>query len=67
MKDLAAILELPPAERLEIPESIPVSEAVRDELDRRLEAYYANPDSARPWDEIKDELFGKSETAADRA
>ena len=69
MKDLSTILELPPTERLqlieaiwdslvEIPEAIPVSDAVREELDRRLEAYYADPDSARPWDEIKEELFG---------
>ena len=69
MKDLASILELPPAERLqliealwdslaEVPEAIPVSDAVREELDRRLDAYYADPTSARPWDDIKDELFG---------
>jgi len=69
VKDLSTILELPPTERLqlieaiwdslvEIPEAIPVSDAVREELDRRLEAYYADPDSARPWDEIKEELFG---------
>jgi putative addiction module component (TIGR02574 family) len=63
------ILELPPSERLhlleaiwdslvEIPEAIPISQEIREELDRRLEAYYRNPESARPWDEIKDELFG---------
>lgn len=64
----ADILSLPPAERLqlleaiwdsliEIPEAIPVSEETRAELDRRLEAYYRDPASARPWDEIRDELF----------
>lgn len=64
----AEILNLPPSERLqlleaiwdsliEVPEAIPVSEEVRAELDRRLEAYYRNPDTARPWDEIKEELF----------
>ena len=68
MKDLASILELPVPERLqlveaiwnslvEVPEGVPVSRAVKEELDRRLEAYYADPTSARPWDEIKDELF----------
>jgi putative addiction module component (TIGR02574 family) len=64
----AEILALPPSERLqlleaiwdsliEMPEAIPVSPEVRDELDRRLDAYYRNPKAARPWDEIKDELF----------
>lgn len=69
MKDLAQLLELPPAERLqlveaiwdsliEVPEAVPVSDEVREELDRRLAAYYADPASARPWEEIKAELFG---------
>ena len=69
MKQLSEILEMPPAERLqlveaiwdslvEVPEAVPVSDAVREELDRRLAAYYDNPSSARPWREIKEELFG---------
>jgi putative addiction module component (TIGR02574 family) len=69
MKDLSQLLELPPAERLqlveaiwdslrEIPDAVPVSDELRDELDRRLAAYYAQPSSARPWEEIKVELFG---------
>jgi putative addiction module component (TIGR02574 family) len=64
----AEILELPPSERLqlleaiwdslvEVPEAIPVSQEMREELDCRLESYYRNPEAARPWDEIKDELF----------
>lgn len=64
----AEILGLPPSERLQLleaiwdsltesPEAIPISDEIRDELDRRLEAYYKNPESARPWDEIKDDLF----------
>lgn len=70
MIDLSQFLELPPSERLqvveaiwdslvEIPEAVPVSDELKEELDRRLEAYYADPSSARPWDEIKDELFGR--------
>jgi len=70
VKDLASILELPVSERLQLieavwdsltdtPETVPVSDEVREELDRRLEAYYANPTSARPWAEIREELFGK--------
>ncbi|HUR80283.1 MAG TPA: addiction module protein [Thermoanaerobaculia bacterium] len=69
MKQLSEILEMPPAERLqlveaiwdslvEVPEAVPVSDAVREELDRRLATYYENPSSARPWGEIKEELFG---------
>jgi len=69
VKDLSEILELPPIERLqlveaiwdslvEIPEAVPVSEDVRQELDRRLAAYYDDPSSARPWHEIKAELLG---------
>jgi putative addiction module component (TIGR02574 family) len=69
VKDLAQLLELPPDERLvlvqalweslvEVPEAVPVSDAVCEELDRRLSAYYADPTSARPWDEVRAELFG---------
>jgi putative addiction module component (TIGR02574 family) len=69
VKDLAHLLELPPAERLqlveaiwdslvEVPEAVPVSDEVKQELDRRLAAYYADPTSARPWAEIKAELLG---------
>ena len=70
MKDLSRILELPAPERLElveaiwdslveIPEAIPLSDELRHELDRRLESYYEDPSAARPWNEIRDELFGK--------
>jgi putative addiction module component (TIGR02574 family) len=70
MKDFSQLLELPPAERLElveaiwdslaeVPEAVPISDELRDELDRRLAAYYADPSSARPWDEIKEELFDR--------
>ena len=69
MKHTAHFLELPPSERLqlveaiwdsllEVPEAVPVSEEVKAELDRRLDAYYADPSSARPWAEIREELFG---------
>jgi len=69
MKDLSSILELPASERLqlveaiwdslvEVPGAVPLSDHVREELDRRLDAYYADPESARPWDEVKEELFG---------
>ena len=69
MKNLSELLELPVAQRLqlveaiwdslaEVPEAVPISDDVREELDRRLAAYYEDPSSARPWREIKAELFG---------
>lgn len=68
MKDLSELLQLPPAERLqlveaiwdslvEVPEAVPINDEIREELDRRLAAYYENPASARPWAEIKQELL----------
>lgn len=69
MKNLSELLELPADQRLElveaiwdslveIPEAVPISNDVREELDRRLDAYYADPSTARPWREIRKELFG---------
>lgn len=69
MKDFSQLLEMPPTERLElvealwdslleVPEAVPISDELRQELDRRLAAYEADKSSARPWDEIKAELFG---------
>lgn len=70
MKDLSDLLELPAHQRLqlveaiwdsliEIPEAVPVSDDVKQELDRRLAAYYDDPSSARPWPEIRAEIFGR--------
>jgi putative addiction module component (TIGR02574 family) len=70
VKNLSEILELPVDQRLqlveaiwdslaELPEAVPITDDVRDELDRRLAAYYEDPSSARPWREIKQELFGE--------
>jgi putative addiction module component (TIGR02574 family) len=69
VKDLADLLELPVDQRLqlveaiwdsliEVPEAVPLSDDVKQELDRRLSAYYEDPSTARPWSEIKAELFG---------
>jgi putative addiction module component (TIGR02574 family) len=69
VKHLSELLELPADLRLqlveaiwdsliEVPEAVPVTDDVREELDRRLAAYYDDPSSARPWREIRDELFG---------
>ena len=62
------LLELPVSERLqlvedlwdsiaEVPEAIELSEAQRDELDRRLNAYHDNPESGSPWMEVKERIL----------
>ncbi len=41
------------------PEAMPVTETERNELDRRLDAYYREPDAGSPWSEVKARLLGK--------
>jgi putative addiction module component (TIGR02574 family) len=36
---------------------MPIADDVRNELDRRLENYYRNPETARPWEDIREELL----------
>lgn len=61
---LAEIKELSVSERLQLvaeiwdsiaaaPEELPVSEAQRQELDRRLELHEKNPASGTSWDDVK--------------
>ena len=61
---ISDLLRLSPSERIqlaedlwdsvaEMPESIELSEAQRNELDRRLEAYHSEPDAGSPWESIK--------------
>ena len=38
----------------------PLSPAQRAEIDRRLEAYDANPGSGRPWSEVRERLMRRS-------
>jgi putative addiction module component (TIGR02574 family) len=68
VKDLSQLLELPPAERLQlveaiwdslvgIPDAVPIDDDLRDELDRRLAAYRADPSTARPWADVRAELL----------
>lgn len=64
---LAEILRLSVAERIQlaqdiwdsiaaVPEAIPLTDAQRAELDRRLSAYEENPDEGIPWDEFRKQL-----------
>ena len=39
-------------------EQIPLTDAQRGELDRRVARYEANPESASPWGEVRDRLWG---------
>ncbi len=68
VKDFSQLLELPPSERLqlveaiwdslvEVPDAVPIDDDLREELDRRLAAYYADPSTARPWADIRGELL----------
>ena len=69
MKDLSEIQSLSVPERLELVSaiwnsifhdlgSLPVSQQLREELDRELEAHRQNPESSVPWTEVDRELFG---------
>jgi putative addiction module component (TIGR02574 family) len=68
VKDFSRLLELPPSERLQlveaiwdslvdVPDAVPIDDELRDELDRRLAAYHADPSTARPWADIRGELL----------
>jgi len=39
--------------------SVPVPESHKKILDRRLDAYRANPHAGRPWNEVREELLSK--------
>ena len=64
---LARALRISVSERLELLEAVwtslveqgeplPVSDAQREELDRRLAAHEADPGAALPWDEVRARL-----------
>jgi putative addiction module component (TIGR02574 family) len=64
---LSEILQLTIAERIQLaediwdsvaafPEAIPLTDAQKEVLDRRLQAYAKNPNEGISWDELKDKL-----------
>ena len=66
---LQAAMELPPEERLELVHEIwdslapsvaelPLSDELRDELERRLAEYERNPSDVIPWEQVRAELRG---------
>lgn len=67
---LSDILKLSVAERIQLaqdiwdsiaaePDALPLSEAQRQELDRRLEDYRQNPESGVPWEQVRARLLGQ--------
>lgn len=42
---------------VEAPDSLPVPQSQRDELDRRLELHRDDPDAASPWEEVRTRLL----------
>lgn len=69
MKKLSAsdIAQMPVDERIqlvediwdsiaELPEAVKVPDWHKDELDRRLDAYHANPSEGAPWSEVRTHL-----------
>ena len=64
---LSDILQLTVAERIQLaediwdsvaafPESVPLTDSQKEELDRRLQAYAQNPNEGISWDELRDKL-----------
>ena len=42
-----------------VPNALPVTEAQKQELDKRLIAYHANPDAGSPWETVKQRIINK--------
>jgi putative addiction module component (TIGR02574 family) len=66
--NLSEVLKLPVDERLklvesiwnsiaEFPDSLELTNAQRQELDRRLDAYEADPTAGIPWSDLKSQLL----------
>jgi putative addiction module component (TIGR02574 family) len=69
MTDIAEIRKLSVPERLQLvteiwntildsPESLPVSDELIEELQRRLEAHHASPEDSETWESVERRVFG---------
>ena len=71
MKPISAshIVEIPIDQRIqlvediwdsiaEVPQSVEVPDWHKKELEKRLEAYHANPERASPWKEVRERILG---------
>ena len=43
----------------EVPETVPLTEDQKAELDRRLDAYHRNPDEGSPWGMVRERIRGR--------
>jgi len=41
----------------EFPDSVPLTEVQKEELEHRLDAYHKNPDSGSPWELVKKRIL----------
>ena len=66
---IAAVLELSIPEHIQlvediwdsiaaVPQTLPLSQAQRYELDRRLEDYWQHPEDGSPWEDVKRRILG---------
>lgn len=64
------VLELTPAERIQLaediwdsvvaaPEALPLTPAQRKELDRRLALYHRKPSAGSPWTDVKKRILSR--------
>lgn len=44
----------------EIPDEVLLSEAQKQELDLRLDAYHRNPDAGSPWSEVRERIRNRA-------
>ena len=44
----------------EVPESVPLTDEQKAELDRRLDAYHQNPDEGSPWEIVRERIRGRA-------
>jgi len=43
-----------------VPESVQLTEAQKQELDRRLDAYHKNPDTGSPWELVRERIRNRA-------
>lgn len=44
----------------EVPESVPLTDEQKAELDQRLNAYHQNPDEGSPWEIVRERIRGRA-------
>jgi len=44
---------------VEAPESVPLTDDEKAELDRRLDVYHENPDEGSPWGMVRERIQGR--------